>query len=206
MRRSQRIVSFAVVAGMLFAFGTASAEDAKKAEGAAMEADPMMEVVMKYGTPGPEHQELAKMVGKWNAATTMWMAPDAPPTTSTGTAEMTSVMGGRWIRQDYKGDFMGTPFNGVGYIGYDRFKEQYVSTWMDDMSTMVMVSYGTASADGKVVTYESVCDDVFTGTKDKVYKHIARNIDDNTSIFEMYDKTPEGKEFKMMEIKYTRAK
>jgi hypothetical protein len=185
----------------------AFAQDAKKAEGAGgeMAEDPMMALIMKYGTPGPEHEQLQKMVGKWNAASTMWMAPGAEPITSTGTAEMTSVLGGRWIMQTYSGDMMGQPFKGLGYIGFDKYKGQYVSTWMDDMSTMTMISYGDPSADGKTVTYTGVCDDIWTDTKNKVYKHIAHNVDDNTMVFEMYDKTPEGTEFKMLEIKYTRA-
>jgi hypothetical protein len=198
----------AMVCCLTLTAGLAYGQDAKKAEGtpAGMEEDPMMALMMKYGTPGKEHAELAKMVGKWDAATTMWMAPDAEPVTSMGTVEMISVLGGRWIQQSFTGDMMGMPFHGLGYLGFDKFKNQYVSTWMDDMSTMTMISFGDPSADGKTITYSGVADDIMTGTKNKVYKSVVHNIDDNTSIFEMYDKTPDGKEFKMMEIKYTRGK
>ncbi|MEW5876347.1 MAG: DUF1579 domain-containing protein [Candidatus Zixiibacteriota bacterium] len=198
----------AVVVSLTLSAATAFGQEEKKPEGmaAGMAEDPMMELMQKYGTPGKEHAELAKMVGKWDAATTMWMAPDAEPVTSTGSVVITSVLGGRWFQQNYTGDMMGMPFTGIGYLGFDKFKNQYVSTWMDDMSTMTMISYGDASPDGKTITYSGVCDDIMTGTKNKVYKSVVHNVDDNTSIFEMYDKTPEGKEYKMMEIKYTRGK
>src|SRR4051812_30496881 len=35
----------------------------------------IMEKYMKAGTPGPEHQKLAKLAGRWKMQTSAWMAP-----------------------------------------------------------------------------------------------------------------------------------
>src|SRR5205807_2748449 len=43
------------------------------------EVQAMMEKYQKAATPGPEHQHMAKMAGKWKLAVTSWPAPGAPP-------------------------------------------------------------------------------------------------------------------------------
>jgi len=50
------------------------------------------------------------MTGSWEFETKMWMeGPGAPPALSKGTAEMKMIMGGRFLRQDLKGEMMGMP-------------------------------------------------------------------------------------------------
>src|SRR5688572_20287592 len=94
------------------------------------EMDPaMMEAMMKASTPGAPHKMLEGMVGTWDAKISMWMMPGADPMTSTGVAESKMIFGGRFVEQRFKGDFMGVPFEGLGYTGYDNVKQQYFSTW-----------------------------------------------------------------------------
>jgi hypothetical protein len=135
----------------------------------------------------------------------MVMGPGAPAQEAKGTAEFTAVLGGRFVRQDFTGDMMGQPFHGVGYTGYDNFKGQFVSTWMDDMSTGVMTSAGAADKDGKSVTLTGLMDEPMTGEKNKKVKQVLKIVDDNTMTFQMYDNA-HGKEWVALEIDYTRAK
>jgi hypothetical protein len=51
---------------------------------------------------------LAKSNGTWKAETTMWMAPDAPPMVSNGTATTKMILGGRYQQMTFKGDMMGS--------------------------------------------------------------------------------------------------
>ena len=67
-----------------------------------------------------------------------WMAPGADPMVMDGTSENRWVMGGRYLEQRFNGNFMGMPFEGIGYTGYDNVKKQYWGTWMDNMSTGMM--------------------------------------------------------------------
>jgi hypothetical protein len=167
----------------------------------------MMKKYQEMNALGPQHKDMAKAVGAWDAMSKMWMAPDAPPMESKGTAMFKTLLDGRYLQQEYNCDgMMGSnqPFKGIGIEGYDNFKKQYVSTWIDNMSTGILTMYGTADASGKVVTYEGKMDDPMTGAKDKKYKAILRHVDDNQVVYEMYDTTPDGKEFKTMEITYTR--
>src|SRR5205809_778246 len=71
----------------------AAAARAEEARQRSPQEQAMMEKYMKAATPGPEHQAMAKMAGKWNLKVTAWMAPGAPPQTSNGTAEFRSILG-----------------------------------------------------------------------------------------------------------------
>src|SRR5512132_3684828 len=154
----------------LLCAGTLAAQDTKPAKpgsGAppAMSAEEKaaMEAWQKFATPAEAHQKLASMVGTWDAEVTSWMNPTAPPMKSMGTSENRAVLGGRWIESRFHGDMMGQAFEGLGYTGYDNFKKKYMGTWMDNMSTAVMVSEGTMDSAGKVMTQTSTMDDIMTG-------------------------------------------
>jgi hypothetical protein len=162
----------------------------------------MMARWMEMNAKGPEHERFKDAVGTWKTVMKMWMAPDAPPQVSEGTAEFKLLLDGRYLQQMYKCDAQ--QFEGVGIEGYDRMRKKYVSIWMDNMSTGIYMSEGTADASGKVFTYFGKMDDIMTGERDKIAKSIARTIDDNKLVFEMYDRRPDVGEFKTMEITYTR--
>jgi hypothetical protein len=164
-----------------------------------------MDAMMKAGTPGAAHKNLAGMVGTWDATVKMYNAPGAPAQVSTGTSENKLVLGGRWVQETFNGNFMGMPFSGLGYTGYDNIKKQYVGTWMDTMTTAVMQSAGTADASGKNFVFNSTVDDPMTG-KPVTTKSTVTVTDENHHTMEMWGPAPDGKMFKMMEITYTRKK
>ena len=167
----------------------------------------MMEAWQKSMTPGPAHKALDGMVGTWDTVVKSWMAPGAPPAESTGTSEHRWVLGGRWVEQRFNGTFMGMPFEGVGYTGYDNVKKQYVGSWMDNMSTGVMTSTGQASKDGKTWTFKASMSDPMTGKTSYSDEKITV-IDNDHHVMEMWGPSHDGKvkKYKMMEISYSRKK
>ena len=193
-----------LAAALLLVCSTAFAQhEHGKKDGPPM--DPaMMEAMMKAAMPGPAHKALDSMVGTWNTKITMWPMPGADPMTTEGVSEMKWVMGGRYVEQRFTGSFMGAPFEGLGYTGYDNIKKRYFSTWMDNMSTSMMMSTGNAGADG-TMTMTGTMTDPMTG-KDSETKEKFRVVDANNAVFEMWTPALDGKMFKMMEIAYTRKK
>lgn len=171
---------------------TMSAEDAA-----------MMEAWTKFATPGPGHAAIEPLVGAWKVESTGWMAPDAPPQKGTGTSEHEWVLGGRCLRQTFHGEANGQPFEGIGYTGYDNFKKKYVGAWIDTMGTGIMISSGEADATGKAFTFEAEIDDVMTGKPMKM-REVIRIESADRDVMEMYTADRTGKEYKMMEIFYTR--
>jgi hypothetical protein len=170
------------------------------------EMDPAaMQAMMAAGTPGDPHKKLDAMIGTWDTKVTTWMMPGADPITGTGTSMNSWVMGGRYLEQRFKGEFAGMPFEGLGFTGYDNVKKQYWGSWMDNMSTAVMISNGSLAADGKTWTFEGSFPDPMTG-KDLAVKEKVTVVDADHHTMEMWMPGPDGTMFKSMEIAYSRKK
>jgi len=202
-----RTGAFAVGSAVTLAFvlampGVTGAQQGEQPKMTA-EQQAAMEAWRKVATPGEGHKVLEPMIGSWNVKSTSWEAPGAPPTQGAGTAESSWILGGRFVREDFQGEFGGMKFQGLGYTGYDNFKKKYVGTWMDTMGTMIMVMTGTADPSGKVLSTTSTMDDAVTGKPMKV-RTVTRIVDANKHVMEMFGPDRSGKEFKMMEIVYTR--
>lgn len=169
-----------------------------------MDEKAMMEMMAKYSTPGAEHKKLEAYVGTWDTTAKMWMEPGATPQESTGTAENSMILGGRYLQQKFEGTMMGQPFSGIGYTGYDLYKKRYLSTWMDTMGTSIMSMTGNPDASGKMVMTGSM-DDPMTGKKMN-FKEVMTEVDSDHQTFEMWATGPNGKMFKTLEIHYMRRK
>ncbi len=177
----------------------------------AMAADPAQPTQaqpewMKYTTPGEGHKALNDIVGKFNYTMKWWMTPEAKPETSTGTSTSKWVLGGRFIQQDVKGKAMGQEFVGTGYTGYDSYKEEYQATWMDNMGTQIMNMSGKADPATKTFSFTGTMSDPMKGEKNATARNTLRVVSINEHVFEMYAKDKAGKEFKAMEMVYTRTK
>jgi hypothetical protein len=178
-------------------------QDGKKS-GLSPEMAAMMEQYYQFSQPVSEHKELAQRVGKWQTETKMWFDPQSAPLVSKGICEYKLMLGGRFLLQELSGELNGKPFQGMGITGYDKFKKQYTSTWVDSFSTGIFSSLGTADANGKVITFIGEMDEPLTGEKNKKIRSLDRVIDNNKHIFEMYDNIPGVGEVKVVEITFTR--
>jgi hypothetical protein len=174
----------------------------KKQDINGMDVQELMKKYNELGKPGPHHEFLAGMAGRWKTRTRSWMGPDGPPMESTGVSEQKMILDGRFLRQDFTGEMMGDKFIGIGVTGYDNHTRKYVSTWMDSMSTAIMYFEGEADAGGKTITQTSDYDDPFRGPMK--WRSVTRIEDYNTHLFEMFVTGKNGKEERMMEITYTR--
>ena len=192
-----------VIAGLLTASFTLAKEEAASKKSDTANVAEMMKKIEAAGAPGAAHKALEPLVGEWTAEVKSWMAPDAPPTVTKGSARAEWAMNGRFVREEFKGEMMGKPFNGMSLTGYDNLKQKYNNLWVDDMSTAIFTSLGAADDGVKVITFESKMDCPVTGVKDMPVKQVLRILGRDKHVFEMYD-LREGKESRTMEITYTR--
>lgn len=167
-------------------------------------AEQAMEIMAKYATPGGHHKHLEQMVGNWTTKSRFWMAPGAPPMESAGKASHKPMLGGRFIKVTYEGDFAGQPFSGEGTIGYDNFKNKYVETWMDNMGTVTLYATGECDGQGGVRIMRGDMDDLVAG-KPSWFRSVYRFDGPDRYTLEMYGPGPDGKEFRMFEIVHTRV-
>lgn len=183
----------------------ANGDQQQAAEPPAMSAEEqaMMAAWQKAGTPGPQHQQLASSAGSWTFTGKFWMgSPDKPPMEATGTVERSMIHGGRVLVEDVRSQMFGQAFEGHGMTGYDNVSQKYWTTWTDNMSTGVMTGYGTCDASG-TCTFTNEYYDAVSGQK-KTSRSTLRH-EGGKEIYETFDTTPDGKEYKSMELVFTRA-
>ncbi len=165
----------------------------------------MMAAWMEAGAPCEFHKYLQPLVGKWTTATRYRFGKEAPWTKSTGVSETKWAMGGRYIIEHFKSHSKEMPFEGMGTTGYDKTKKKYISTWIDSMSTTLMMSTGTINDSHKVITFYATYDDPFTGQKNKQQKTTLTILNENKIVMEMYERGQDGEWFMNLEVVYTRA-
>jgi hypothetical protein len=111
------------------------------------------------------------------------------------------ILDGRFLQDEFSGEMMGSPFTGIGVIGYDNQSKKYVSIWMDSMSTGIYFFEGTASQDGRTISLESRFNDPIKGPG--TWHLVTRIVDENTEVAEMRMTYESGGEEKC-ETTYTR--
>ncbi|WP_337864474.1 DUF1579 domain-containing protein [Ignavibacterium sp.] len=164
--------------------------------------DSRMKIWMDYMTPGPMHEMMAKHAGTWKMVSKMWMEPNSEPQVSEGTVDAEMILGGRYLKMVAKFPFMGMQTEGWSLEAFDNGKKEFINIWIDNMGTGVAISTGKYDEATKSIIYNGKMYDPVSG-KDTDYKSISRKISDNEMKFEMFSNY-EGKEFKVMEISYTR--
>lgn len=174
----------------------------EKKGGMPMDKDAMMELWKQLATPGEPHKMLASLAGSWTTKAKEWMEPGKPATESEGTAEIKTLMDGRFIYQEYRGTMMGQSYSGIGIDGYDNMKKKYVTAWMDSMGTGLFIMEGTAGADGRTITLKGSHPE--PGGGQMHHRAVWKIADSNTQTFEMYGTHHGQKESKVLEITYTR--
>ena len=171
----------------------------------AMDPQAMADLMAKASSPGPNHERLQKLAGEWSLTVRWTWDPSQAMQETKSTAVITSLMDGRYSQEQTSGEMQGKPFQGMGLTGYDNVLKKYVSVWIDNMGTGIMSSQGTPDATGSIVNWTGESSDPMTGKTSK-FRMVTRFQDDDHHVFEMYIKSPEGKEYKTMEIAYERSK
>ena len=222
-RRSSAIQLLAIIFAAVFVVSTsfgqttaaspamASSPAAAPAAGQPNEAE-MMKQMMALTKLNENHKLLASMAGTWTYTVKMWMAPGAAPSTSTGTAVRKAVMDGRYLTGDYSGKMQmpgadgkmtDMQFHGMSMDGYDNVKKKFVSGWVDNMGTGIMLSDGDYDAATKTFTYAGDYEPV-PGMKTKV-REVIKVTDNDHQTMDYFEDRGQG-EMKSMEISYTRKK
>lgn len=190
--KARLLLMAAVACGFVFLHATVDGGDKKKEEPA-----------FAKPKPGPEQKLLAKLKGTYDAKITSWFEP-AKPMESKGLTKRKMIMDGLFLQENHDGEFFGAKFKGMAIIGYDTDKKHYFMAWIDNFGTGIMVNQGTYDPAAKTWTYVGEED----SPKGKLKtRDVFTVLGDDEQRFEMYRTpvAPGAKEFKVMEVVYTRA-
>jgi hypothetical protein len=170
------------------------------------EARDMLEAWQKASTPGPQHRQLAEhFVGTWDTRQRMWMEPGAPPVLESGRDVSTVEFGGRHVRSEFTGQFMGQPFQGRALTSYDNVTGKYLSSWVDSMSTGHFIAVGDFDPATSTYTFHGELPDPMKPGGMVAVREVIRIEGPDRHVLEYHERHGD-EERKTMEIVYTRAR
>lgn len=161
-----------------------------------------MAAMMAAATPGEMHHMLARYNGHWKAETKFWMMPGSEPMTSTAEVTTDMYMDDHYSKSMYNGEMGGMPFHGESTTGYDNVRKIFINTWIDNMGTGIMYSEGKWNEQNKSIEYKGQMSDPMSNGLVS-FRQVVTYTDNNNYKMEMYN-TMNGKEFKSMEVIFTR--
>lgn len=155
--------------------------------------------------PTPEHQWLQQFSGNWTTKSESSMGPDQPPVQCEGI--MTSrMLGGFWLTNNMKGDYAGTPMNGIQTIGFDESKKKYVGTWIDSVTSFMWHYEGHVDSTGKVLTLEAEGPNFLSDGKTTKFEDIYEFKSENELSIQSRILADDGKWITFVNGKATRSK
>lgn len=157
----------------------------------------------KASTPTKEHALLRQLAGTWKAKASWRMSPEQPAEVTPARTVNTMEYGGKFLKEVYTGKIMGKNFSGTGYVAYDTVAEKFVTTWMDSMSTALMVSKGRYNPETREITFYGKASCPFQKGPVKI-RSVIRFVSPRQYDFEMYTPGAHGKEFLSLAIQYTK--
>ncbi len=75
--------------------------------------------------PGPLHQRLDDLAGKWDVAVQYKLGNKVQ--NGTATCEANWILDGRFLQQDYHSQLQGKPFHVLQILGYDNQRKKFMS-------------------------------------------------------------------------------
>lgn len=198
-------VSIACVAFLFAQITFAQTENSSVMSAQNEEAKKIEKAYEEYATPGEIHKVMAEDEGNWKEEIKMWMYPGAEPVKSVARASTKMILGGRYQQSIHTGTFENMPFEGISTLAYDNAKKIFISTWIDNMGTGMMIMESKPNPKGKTIYMYGKQVDPITG-KDMDVREEITFLEDGSQLMKMFLTPIDGKEYQNMEIMLTRVK
>ncbi len=165
-------------------------------------SDETMQAWEEAMTPNENHEWLAQFEGNWTFTMTTWMDPKTEPSVTSGESMMQMVCQGRYLQEKHTGTSFGMPFEGHNTTAYDNITKKYITSWIDNMGTGIMV--GEGEREGNTLTVHSSYPNLEGGEDHMKMVTTIVNENEHNMIMYMYD--PDGNEMKFMELSYKKVR
>ena len=164
----------------------------------------LLEALKKAARTGEDHKNLKTIRADYEQTFKWWRSADAEPHESKSRSSTDRILEGRFVTQKVRGTWLDYGFEGLATMGYDNGTREYVLTWMDTLSTRIMLSRGTRNDAGDVFTLHGEYYDPIAGEARKV-KIILKILNKKgETLLEVYDVTLSDPGFKFLEVNSTR--
>ncbi|HTV26070.1 MAG TPA: DUF1579 family protein [Polyangiaceae bacterium] len=144
--------------------------------------------------PTDAHAVLPRFVGAWRGTTRLWLDADGDPEQSTTELSAELILGGRWLRLEYRGTACGEPHAGEMLIGFHKDGAEYQLAWIDSFHTASGIMLFTGPhAGGDVV---NVLGSYTAGGQRWGWRNVLRRLSPGELAIESFNISPEGQESK----------
>ena len=109
------------------------------------------------------------------------------------------ILGERFVETTYRGEVVGRPFEGLKIEGYENASKEYVSTWRDNLGTHTLVFRGRCSDGCSERTMLANFLDPLSKQPLQI-KGVTTITDEDGYAYSTFIVTPDGSEFKTMEL------
>jgi hypothetical protein len=151
-----------------------------------------MALMLEEMRPTTEHQELAKLTGRWNQEVTWSMG--GPPVKATGTVTNRMILGGRFLVSEGSSNnpigFGDTTIELMTIYGFDRRTRDYTIVGYDSFGTYYVTAAGKKTPAGLVLMHGETLEHEAGATTTRKYDMTLRVMDANTYITEVIFKFP----------------
>ncbi len=154
--------------------------------------------------PGPVHQEMARLAGDYTTTTKFTLQPGTKPEESKGTAKLSMILGGRYLKEESEGTMMGQKFSAFKMYGFNNAAKQFEGVWTYTGGTALMTLTGKSENDGRNITWTGTYADE-AGQK-KTLHVVTRIVDEDNFVVSLHMDAPEKKSGPVMETAYSRKK
>ena len=156
---------------------------------------------------GQAHERLKELLGSYDTVTRIQMDPSQPPMELKGSGAFTWLAEGKWIQLEWTGTMMnGKPGSVLWVLGYDNFKERYVTTMIDSMQTCMNSASGHFDSSGDDLILWGTIDEPMTPEQDKTVKYVYRGFGKDAFVFEIHDMMIGESNTKVVEIAFKRKR
>src|SRR5690349_17365263 len=177
------VAAFSIFAFTLGALWVQDGKQARFTHAIPKDADGGMARWMQTCKPGPAHERLKELLGKYDVTSRMWMEPGKPPMESKGTCEVSWLVEGKWLVSKATVPLMGMNVSTTVILGYDNFKERYVPCSVDSLQTALNTASGHFDQGGDNLILWGTIDEPMTPEQDKQVKYVYRGFGQDKCTF-----------------------
>lgn len=116
-----------------------------------------------YGKAGPQHKMIDTLSGTWQEEIKFYPEGVDTPRIVKMTASITPVFNGLYQQTLHRGKIDGLPFEGRGILGFNKAKNKFEYTWLDNWSSGMMYLTGDKDSVRNLINLTGTMADPVTG-------------------------------------------
>lgn len=154
----------------------------------------------------PEHARMAQYAGDWKGTARTIFEPGAPPIEAQLDLHAATILGGRFLRFEYRSTVQDDPIAGELLVGFEIGDPHWTMAWADSFhtGTAIQLHQGPPVGEGEPISAKGT---YFVGPEHprwgwRIELHAPR---DNGFVLRMFNATPEGSEALGVEITLRRG-